>query len=82
MYCQSVDGVDITVSAFKPHRPFNELPGLPPRADLETTGILKACIRARAALAELNGSADLIPNPAILINTIPMLEARDRKSVV
>src|SRR5262245_27470454 len=71
-----VDDLETTVAAFDPNKPFNDLPTLPPRADLDTSGILKACIRARAALAELNGSADLIPNPAILINTIPMLEAR------
>ena len=61
---------------FNPGKPFNELPKLPPLADLESRAILKACIPARAALAELNAAADLIPNPAILINTIPMLEAR------
>jgi Fic family protein len=61
---------------FDPGKPFNELPRLPPSADLESRAILKACIPARAALAELNAAADLIPNPAILINTIPMLEAR------
>src|SRR5262252_2085061 len=66
----------MNVRPFSPSRPFNDLPLLPPRVDLETPSILKACIRARAALAELNGSTDLIPNPTILINTIPMLEAR------
>jgi Fic family protein len=61
---------------FRPEQPYNGLPGLPPKADLETRAILKACIGARAALAELKTSADLIPNPAVLINTIPLLEAR------
>jgi len=41
-----------------------------------TPRVLKACIPARAALAELNAAAHLIPTPAILINTIPVLEAR------
>lgn len=59
-----------------PDKPFNELPELPPRAELETTVVLRACIRARAALAELSAAADLIPDPAILVNTIPILEAR------
>jgi Fic family protein len=62
--------------AFDPHAPFNDLPVLPPKIDLESRAILKACIPARAALAELNAVADLIPNPGILINTIPILEAR------
>ena len=57
-------------------RPYNDLPRLPPRADIETRAILKACIGARAALAELKTTGELIPNQAILINTIPLLEAR------
>ena len=62
--------------AFNPRRPFNRLPRLPPRANIETPAILKACIGARAALAELKTAGELIPNQAILINTIPLLEAR------
>lgn len=54
----------------------NELPPLPPAADLESRAILKACIGARAALAELKAASGLVPNPAVLINTIPMLEAQ------
>ena len=56
--------------------PFNALPPLPPTADLETRAILKACITARAALAELKQAAELIPNQAVLINTLPLLEAQ------
>lgn len=63
-------------SPFRPDQPFIGLPELPPAALLETPAVLKACISARAALAELNMATDLIPNPAILINTIPILEAR------
>ncbi len=44
--------------------------------DLETKSILKRCIAARAALAGLQQAAALIPNPAILINTLPLLEAQ------
>jgi len=44
--------------------------------ELETKAILKQCIQARAALAELKGAAELIPNPSILINTLPLLEAQ------
>ncbi len=61
---------------FPPDVPFNALRLLPPAAELESRAVLKACIPARAALAELNAAAHLIPNPAILINTIPVLEAR------
>lgn len=61
---------------FNPRRPYNDLPELPPAADIETKRLLKACIEARAALAELKSAGDLIPNQAVLINTIPLLEAQ------
>lgn len=63
-------------SAWRPAAPFNALPLLPPKADLETKAILKRCIAARAALAELKQAAELIPNQAVLINTLPLLEAQ------
>ena len=61
---------------FDPARPFNDLPDLPPVSDTETKAILRSCIAARAALAELRVSGRLIPNQAILINSIPLLEAQ------
>lgn len=57
-------------------QPYNALPALPPRADIETHALLKACIEARAALAELKQATGHLPNPALLINVIPMLEAQ------
>ena len=64
------------VSGWRPDRPWNDLPKLPPPVELETRAVLKQCVAARAALAELKQAAALIPNPAILINTLPLLEAR------
>ena len=61
---------------FDTHRPFNDLPLLPPAQSLETIPVLKACIRARAALAELKAVGALIPDQAVLINSIPLLEAQ------
>jgi Fic family protein len=55
---------------------YNQLPILPPAVDLESKAILKQCITARAALAELKQAAELIPNQGMLINTLPLLEAR------
>ena len=50
---------------------------LPPAAELiETREILKKCIEARVALAELKQAAELIPNSAVLVNALPLLEAR------
>ena len=59
--------------SFDAGHPFNALPLLPPKAKLETTPALKACIAARAALAELKALGSLIPNQSILINSIPLL---------
>lgn len=68
---------DATTSArWQPDQPYNDLPRLPPSAALETHALLKQCIRSRAALAELKQAASLIPNPAMLINTLPLLEAQ------
>jgi len=62
---------------FNPKLPYNDLPELPPPAHLiETNEILKHCIRARVALAELKQAAELIPNSAVLVNILPLLEAR------
>ncbi len=65
----------------RPDKPWNDLPELPPRADIETRAILKQCIVARSALAELKQAAELITNQAILINTIPLLEAKDSSEI-
>jgi len=57
-------------------QPYNDLPRLPPDLELETRAVLKQCVTARAALAELKQAAELIPDPVMLINTLPLLEAR------
>ncbi len=62
--------------AFDPAKPFDALPVLPPRADTETAPILKQCLKATRALAELKGAGGLIPDQAILINAIPLQEAQ------
>jgi len=62
---------------FDPKSPYNALPELPPPVEIiETTEILKNCIKARVALAELKQAAELIPNSAVLVNALPLLEAR------
>ncbi len=64
------------MAKFDPNRPYNALPALPPKADVETRAILKSCIDARAAVAALKQAGTLIPNQGVLINTIPLLEAQ------
>ncbi|MEQ1710454.1 MAG: Fic family protein [Hyphomicrobium sp.] len=60
---------------------YNELPGLPPPLDVETKAVLKRCVGARAAIAELRRAGELIPDQAVLINTIPLLEAKDSSEI-
>ena len=62
--------------AFNKAKPYNRLPLLPPNKDIESTKILKRCITASSALAALKQAGDLIPNQSVLINTIPLLEAK------
>jgi Fic family protein len=61
---------------WSPAAPYNDLASLPPRDELETKSVLKAAIEARAALAALDQAARRIPNPTVLINAIPLLEAQ------
>lgn len=61
---------------FHPDQPYNRLPDLPPKMELETVRVLKAVSRAARALAELKGRTHTIPNPTILRNTIAMQEAK------
>lgn len=62
--------------AFDPAEAHNGLPLLPPTIELESRAVLKACIAARAAVAELKAVGQLIPNQGVLVNSIPLLEAQ------
>ncbi|MEN6662388.1 MAG: Fic family protein [Phycisphaerae bacterium] len=61
---------------FDPSKPYNDLPPLPPAAEIDTKAILRKCISANRALAELKAGGRLIPNQTILINAIPLQEAQ------
>ena len=67
---------------WRAEQPYNQLPLLPPAHDIiETRAVLKACIAARASLAELKKSGELIPNQSMLINLLPLLEAKDSSEI-
>ena len=66
---------------FDPSKPYNRLPPIPPARCLETTPVLRKCILAGRALAGLKEAAGLIPNQAILINSIPLREAKDSSAI-
>ncbi|MBX2898754.1 MAG: hypothetical protein KF775_03845 [Cyclobacteriaceae bacterium] len=59
-----------------PGKPYNMLPALPPKTELETKAILKAAIAANRALAKLDGFITQLPNPAVLVDTIGLQEAK------
>jgi Fic family protein len=61
---------------FDPDCPYNELPVLPPKAEVETRAVLKKAISAARAVAELKGVGGVIPNQALLVNTLVLQEAR------
>lgn len=54
---------------------------LPYAEDLETKSILKQLPPAHAALAELKGIVQSLPNQTILLNTLGIQEAKDSSSV-
>src|SRR5690606_10844407 len=77
----SMKGRFINVT-WHPDEPYNALPPLPPPLDaVETRAILKACIPARAALAELKQAGELLPDQGLLMNLLPLLEARDSSEI-
>jgi len=54
---------------------------LPLKIDVESKTVLKKLPKAHAALAELKGIAQTIPNQNILINTIGLQEAKDSSEI-
>lgn len=68
--------------SWHPETPYNALPLIPPDLEhIETRNVLKACISARAAIAELKTAGELIPDQGLLINILPMLEAKDSSRI-
>ncbi len=54
---------------------------LPLQISIETPTTLKKAISANRALAKLNGVAKIIPNSAILINSLVLQEAKDSSAI-
>ena len=61
--------------------PYNDLPLLPPEADIETKNILRKVISAGRALAQLNGVLQNLPNPTLFLDTIYLQEAKASSEV-
>ncbi len=66
---------------YSPLRPYNDLPDLPPKTNLETKAIFKKLLSSSRALSELNGAITNLPNPLLFIDTINMQEAQASSAI-
>ena len=66
---------------FKADTPYNELPPLPPKVDLETKLVMRKVISASRALSELNGALRNLPNPTLFLDTIHLHEAKSSSEI-
>ncbi|MCF8409405.1 MAG: Fic family protein [Crocinitomicaceae bacterium] len=69
------------MTKFNRDLPYNKLPDLPPKNNLETTAIFKATIRANKLLAELKGYCQTLPYPHLLLNTIVLQESKESNAI-
>jgi Fic family protein len=66
---------------YNPEIPYNDLPLLPPKVEIENTTILKKTIAASRALSELKGAITNLPNPRLFIDTINLQEAQASSAI-
>lgn len=66
---------------YNPETPYNDLPLLPPMAQVENTIVLKKIISASRALSELKGAITNLPNPTLFIDTINLQEAQASSAI-
>lgn len=69
------------MNKFNREIPYNDLPLLPPKADIETKEILRKTISAGRALAQLKGTMMNLPNPTLFLDTIYLQEAKASSEV-
>ena len=69
------------MTKFNKDLPYNNLPDLPPKNNLETVAIFKAAIRANKLLAELKGYCQTLPYPQLLLNTIVLQESKESNAI-
>lgn len=66
---------------FDKKTPYNDLPILPPKIEIETKAVLRKTITAGRALAQLNGTLLNLPNPTLFIDTIYLQKAKASSEV-
>lgn len=62
--------------SFDAWSPYQELPDLPPATELETKQVLKSVLAASRELAALDMACRRMPDPTLLINLSPLIEAQ------
>lgn len=66
---------------YNPQLPYNDLPLLPPKEEIENKAILKKTISASRALSELKGAITNLPNPTLFLDTIQLQEAQASSAI-
>ena len=61
--------------------PHNALPALPPSVELESKAVLRKVVSARVALERLNSACRLVPNPAVIMKSIALQEAKTSSEI-
>lgn len=69
------------MATFNRKIPYNDLPSLPPKVDVETKRILRKTISAGRALGQLNGALINLPNLTLFLDTIYLQEAKASSEV-
>lgn len=64
------------MTQFDKAKPYNDLPLLPPKQEIETKKVLIKTISASRALGKLNGALSNLPNPNLFLDTIHLKEAK------
>jgi len=70
-----------SMKKFNRKTPYNDLPPLPPKADVETKDILRKAVSAGRALAKFDGALRSLPNPNLFLDTIYLQEAKASSEV-
>lgn len=68
--------VTLVMKSFKREIPYNQLPELPPKKDIQSKNVLLKTISASRVLAQLNGALINLPNPTLFLDTIHLQEAK------
>ena len=61
--------------------PYNDLPLLPPKKDIESKNILKKAIEANRALASMASNCKQLPDEGVLYNSLFLKEAKDSSEI-